>query len=345
MQNTTHDNHYVAQATLRRWSADGNRVYAYRVLVSRPEVPEWALRSIRGLAFQPDLYTSLVGGKEADEFEHWIQREFEDPGLKAIDRLLGDAHMTPTEWRSIARFVASQDVRTPLNFIEFMRLCGKATPTILDDCVKDFVQYRQQSVTQADAVEFRPNPHPFAESLRVHVHKEPNSDNSTVRVEVATPRKLWLASMRQILTGVADVLCEHRWSIAIPHGSEEWPLTDHPVLRLNYYDREQYDFGGGWGNTGSEVMMPISPKHLLYVQVGKKAQNRFAFSSEHTQIVQRLIAERSHRWVFARHPAAWITKVKPRVVDQAAFDAEQDGWERWRKDQLDAEAQIPAAKS
>ena len=44
----------------------------------------------------------------------------------------------------------------------------------------------------------------------------------------------------------------------------------HPVLRLNYYKPGQYDFRGGWGNPGSEVLMPLSPRHLLYVQVGKK---------------------------------------------------------------------------
>lgn len=131
----THDSHYVAQACLRRWSSDGIHVYAYRALVSRPEVPEWRLRPIRGLAFQPDLYTSFTGGQEIDEFERWISREYENPGLEAVDKLLAGGRMGPSDWNSIARFVAAQDVRTPLNFIEFMKFCGEQMPAILEECV------------------------------------------------------------------------------------------------------------------------------------------------------------------------------------------------------------------
>ena len=37
-----------------------------------PAVPEWERRSVRAVAYQRDLYTSLMSGDEADEFERWI---------------------------------------------------------------------------------------------------------------------------------------------------------------------------------------------------------------------------------------------------------------------------------
>ncbi len=154
-----------------------------------------------------------------------------------------------------------------------------------------------------------------------------------LRVEVTAWRSLGVASMRHPLTGAANALCQHRWSVVEPHRDEEWPLTDHPVLRLNYYRPGQYNFRGGWGNEGSEIMMPISPRHLLYVQVGKKAPNRFSFPPKETQLVQRLIVERAHRWVFARKPAPWVVQVRPRVVDHALFVAEQDAWKHWHQEQ------------
>lgn len=126
----------------------------------------------------------------------------------------------------------------------------------------------------------------------------------------------------------------------MPNGEAEWPLTDHPVLRLNYYKAGQYDFRGGWGNKGSEILMPLSPRHLLYVQVGKRLANRFDFSDEHTQLVQRLIVERGHRWVFALHPATWIAQFKPRMIDALAFSAEQAAWARWHSDQSRAEMRL-----
>jgi len=87
MPNIARDSHYVPQATLRRWSEDGQHVQAYRILVSHSEVPEWTLRSIRGLAYQRDLYTTFAGGQELDEFERWIAKEYEEPGFDAVNKL------------------------------------------------------------------------------------------------------------------------------------------------------------------------------------------------------------------------------------------------------------------
>jgi hypothetical protein len=309
-------------------------VYAYRVLVSRAEVPEWVLRPIRGLAYQPDLYTSLAGGQEVDEFERWIAKEYEEPGLQASDKLLAGCSITASDWQCLARLVAVQDVRTPLNFIEFKKLYDEQAPGILDECVEEFKRRVKSGPVATASIQ---TPSGLAEAIRVHV--EPAGDQVNVQVEAAS-RKLWLASQRHVLMHAAAELCQHRWSVATPDGDEEWPLTDHPVLRLNWYKPGHYDFCGGWGNKGSEIIMPISPRHLLYVKVGTKMQNRFTFSREHTRVVQRLIVERAHRWVFARRPVTWVAQAKPRVVDETAFLAEQDAWLRWSQEQLHAEAQL-----
>jgi hypothetical protein len=76
----------------------------------------------------------------------------------------------------------------------------------------------------------------------------------------------------------------------------------------------------------------------LYVQVGKKIANRFVFSSADTELVQRLIVERAHRWVFARQPESWIAKDKPRIVDPEMFVAEENAWKQWHPEQCKAEA-------
>jgi hypothetical protein len=46
MQPITRDFHYVPHATLKRWSEDGIHVWAYRILVSHPDVPEWSRHRI-----------------------------------------------------------------------------------------------------------------------------------------------------------------------------------------------------------------------------------------------------------------------------------------------------------
>jgi len=340
MSNLSRDSHYVPQATLRRWSDDGYRVYAYRTLVSRAEVPEWELRPIRGLAHQQDLYTTFSGGREVDEFERWITKEYEEPGLEAVDKLLARVRMSPADWKRLARYVAAQDLRTPLTFIESMKRWEQDIPAVLEKSMRDAINELRRARAEGLGLMSEAKPNALSESFRVHIQIEPpvtpSSDQAMIRAEVTAGRDLWIASMRHLLTGVASVLGEHRWSAIEPHGQEEWPLTDHPVLRLNYYEAGQYDFGGGWGSKGSEIMMPVSPRHLLYVQIGKKAPNRFRFLLKETQLVQRLIAERAHRWVFARQPAPWVARARPRVVDQALFAAERDAWKQWPQTQAEA---------
>lgn len=94
----TRASHYVPQATLRRWSANGTHLYAYRILVSHPGVPEWRLHGIRGLVRQADLYTTFDGSTEGDDFERFIIREIEEPGQEAIEQLLAKGRMRPADW-------------------------------------------------------------------------------------------------------------------------------------------------------------------------------------------------------------------------------------------------------
>jgi Protein of unknown function (DUF4238) len=278
------------------------------------------------------------GGQEIDEFERWINKEYEDPGLEAIDKLVNARHLTAADWSSIARFVATQDLRTPLNFLESRKRWHQEMPAILNDCHRDVVRELERLRSERIAIEPRPAPNELGRLLRVHIERAANNpDKAAIRAEISVGRSFWIASMRHLLQDAANVLCEHRWSVAEPHGDEEWIMTDHPVLRLNYYAPGSYDFGGGWGNPGSEILMPLSHRHLLYVKVGHKARSRFQFSRDDTQTVRRLIVERAHRWVFARQPMLWVSRVKPRVVNQEVFLAEQNAWKQWHADQLNAE--------
>ncbi|HTS35248.1 MAG TPA: DUF4238 domain-containing protein [Candidatus Solibacter sp.] len=337
----THRNHYVPQASLRRWSLDGGeRVYAYRTLVSEAIVPEWELKAIRGLASQPDLYTSVDGGQETDEFERWIGREYEDPGLKAIDKVVSNKRLTPTDWDFIARFVAAQDLRTPANFLELQKLWDSQAPAILDGCIESFKKLQRGERSVPLNTKGRDPTMDSAIRVRVSPGDDPLTNKATVEVEIA-PRKLWLCQVRDLLTRKAASLSKHRWSVATPDGDEEWPLTDHPVIRLNYYKSGNYDFLGGWDRKGSEILIPVSPKHLLCVQVGKKLPNRFVAPNEVTKKLQRIIVERCHRWIFARRPDSWISEVRPRVVDREAFHAEQESWSCWSEQQRRVETEMP----
>ena len=73
----------------------------------------------------------------------------------------------------------------------------------------------------------------------------------------------------------------------------------------------------------------LSPRHLLYAQVGTPHPERFTFAADQTRMIQRMLAERSHRWIFAREPIATVAQDRPRIVDAERFQAEEQFWADW----------------
>src|SRR5664279_1512349 len=103
------DNHFVPRVYLKHFAAEPGHVFAYRTLVSHPNVPLWKKCSTKSIAYREHLYTRLVSGVESDEVEKWLDREFEAPAEEALRRAVTDSRMYPEDWRALVRFLAAQD--------------------------------------------------------------------------------------------------------------------------------------------------------------------------------------------------------------------------------------------
>lgn len=341
--NITRDSHYVPQATLRRWSEDGYRVWAYRLLVPHENVPRWELKSIKGLVCEDDLYTVFSGDSETDEFER-LMTSIETPGQEAMEKLLARSRMSRADWHSIAKFVLAQQLRTPLHFMESNAKLERQTQEALEALVRKYEE-RGAIVADIDGDE-PPVDNFFRDTLTITI--EPPTDGSgkaAIRAHIKSPRSAWMASQRHHLTKNLDHVTKQRWRVAEPHGDEEWPLSDHPVLTLNYNSPEDYAFDAGWGHPGSEFILPISPRAALYARVGEQKTGPFTFSREQTTMLQRLMVERSFRWILARQPPEWVATERPREVNRDRFIAEQHTWKHWNVLQSEAEAEFEPNKS
>ncbi len=334
-QNLTRDNHYVQQALIRRWSQDENNVCAYRTLVSHTSVKEWELKSIKVLAEQRNLYTVFLNGRETDEFEHRIEAEFETPGIKATEKVVNGETVASAGYEAIGRSVAVQDLRTPSSYLEEKARLEREFPSLAARFKETCQQLPSANAGSKPARTSASDD--FSRSLKVRLHKGEVEENTSVVAELAVSdgRSSWLSSIERKLHTHTKLISEHQWSVLEPYGNEEWPLTDQPVVRLNYYETGRYDFGGGWGNPNTEIMMPISPRHLLYVKVGNTpSPDRYPLSEELTHSFQRFLVERAYRLVMARKQWDWVRRYKPRRVDPALFTAEQKMWAQWHENQL-----------
>ena len=340
MKQITHDNHFVPQLYLRQWSDDGLSVWAYRLLVSHQKVPEWSPRSISKVAYLRDLYTLHENGEEVDDFERWIESEFENPVQESIRKILKDNPLSPLDWERLACFLGAQDVRTPLSYLESAERWGKTLPELLKSTLEKAIQKLEQKEVQAksnQSSEYKSLS--FDEILDIQTVSSSDSESGQayIRAKMIAGRRLWLQSQELLLTKTIAALKSHKWCIVRPARGFQWFTSDHPVVKLNYYGQGNYDLKGGWGNDGTNIFMPISPRHLLFTEIGRDIPNRLTFTTEQTRQFQSLIAERALRWIFAHAPMKIIPKLRPRHVDPEIFKREEEQWKNWHQRQTQAE--------
>ncbi|MGA2481856.1 MAG: DUF4238 domain-containing protein [Candidatus Acidiferrales bacterium] len=335
------DNHYVPRLYLKRFAASPGYVFAYRILVARPRDQVWARCSIKGVAYHAHLYTRIASGVQTDEVEKWLDREFEAPAEEALRKATADMRLTQADWHNLVRFLAAQDVRTPARLAEDLQRMRETVPSTLQDSLDESVRKLESAKRSGDAIV----PANVADSehipLRVRTEIEPGQEFGKVKGEVIVGRGLWLWSIRHLLTRTASILHDHRWSILRPPEDTCWFTSDDPVVRLNYYRDGKYDFKGGWGNLGTEIFLPLDPRHLLYTKVGERPPFRGSVMPRATaEMTRRIIAEHAHRFIFAASAEADVPKLHPRTVDADLLRHENEQWHRWHEEQTAAEREL-----
>ncbi len=152
--------------------------------------------------------------------------------------------------------------------------------------------------------------------IRVTSRIQPGQEMGQLKAEIIVGRDLWFSGMRHLLTHTVKHLEKQKWTILRPPEDLSWFTSDDPVIRLNYYDAGRYDFNGGWGNKGTEIILPLGPEHLLCAQVGKQPPRRgTTLGRPQAQMIRRFIAEHAFRRVYATEANLDVVGIRPRRVD------------------------------
>jgi hypothetical protein len=337
----THKNHYVPCMYLKRFADPAGCISEYRLLVSRQRVKQWKQVRISAVGYKRDLYTRCVLGTETDEVEKWLDQGFEHPADGPIGKVQRDEQLEASDWGVLVRFLASQIVRTPAFFIGMQPTWDKMMPGVLENSMRDVKEKLQRARDTGEPpprVEHR-DPAPIP--LRVHREDVPEEGIAKITVEVLMGRSLWHNSMRHMLTSTVKVLLEHRWSILLAGFGLQFFTSDDPVVRLNYHSESQFDFNGGWGSVGTEIFLPLTPRHLLYTKVGSWSEPRgIILSDSETHNFRQMIARHAHRSIFALTQDSGIPQLRPRIVNARMVIDEEEQWRRWHEEQNQAEAKL-----
>lgn len=330
------ENHYVPCVYLKSFAGPDGRVQAYRLLVPHPAVRLWKGQSPRAIAYHSHLYTRMTATGPSDEVEKWLSREFETPAEGPLRRAVTDQQLSREDWTHLVRFAAAQTLRTPARLYDHIQRWEKQMPELLDDVLQKSVAKLDRARETGERLE-----HKSPESrlpFRVTTELKEGELFGTMKSETVLGRGTWLFGIQHILTNAASVLHQHRWTILNAPEGLCWFTSDDPVIRLNFYGDEKYDFKGGWGKRGSEILFPLSSRHLLYTKVGERPPPRGAVVARpHAEMIRRCIAEHAHRIIFAISPDLEVPQLRPRTVDAALVHTEREQWRRWHPEQSAAE--------
>jgi hypothetical protein len=335
-------NHYVPQLYLKRWAGVDSKLWRYSLLVPHENAPLWKKSSTAAIGYHQHLYTRIAGGKETDEVEKWLNHEFETPADFPISKAVNQEPLTPEDWNAILRFMWMQDARTPASFLKFRERQIQNLPAITRDVLESSVQKLTEAKRTGNPIAHQTSPATMNFPSKVMTHIEPGAEFGILKTEIPVGRSLWLWSLRQPYTATMEALYRLKTTILRPPLGMNWITSDNPVVKLNYGSETDYDFGGGYGHPGTEILFPLSPQHMLYAKVGERPSfqkyQRVLDATGYT--LQKVLIEHAHRMIFAVAPDPMVEKFHPRHVSEQAYKHEVAQWGQWHKEQSAAEAAI-----
>jgi hypothetical protein len=324
-------NHFVPQSYLKRWEDAEQKVSVYKTLVSHFTVPNWKKYSVAAIAYHKHLYTQVLNGNESDELEKWFNREFEAPANCVLDKATQDEKLTKNDWNILIKFLAAQDVRTPKRMSEYLkRGTGK-----LSEALNEVLDEVKEKLENRDIESLKIHNSPvkdLAFPLKLITDNQKDNNATILKAESYVGRITWIYSIKYLLENTEKVLHKHRWSIVKPAKGYYWITSDNPVVKLNFIDEHNYDFGGGWDKPKGNLFFPIGPEHAMFVQIGDKALPKGTRLSVHqTILIRRLIAENSHRMIFSKNDDDGVTSLKKRTVDKEMVNREKAELLAWHQ--------------
>ncbi len=341
MNNISRNNHFVPQMYLDAWKNENNKVWTYDLLVPNENCNLWNERTTKSIASQQNFYIVLKDKEEADDIEKYLNEKFEMPASKPLKKAIKGEELSDDEWKAIINYIGCQIVRTPA-FVSKMLNISK-------NKLKDTFQ---QTISEIGKV-LNNNP---LEELKKHTqeqdHTEENKmfplkivdtgincrDKRILKVETIIGKSYYLHEMMHLLSETIKVLHKHEWKIINLDERVKIPTSDDPVICLNYYSNNNYDFEGGWDNNGSEIIFPISPNKIIYTKVGVR-DIQFKLDYNLSIKIKTMIVEHAYRRIFSIDNEKWITKTRKRYVNIDEFNREKKMLENWHENYKNIEAE------
>lgn len=318
-----------------------DKINTYRLLVPHERCGVWKSHSPKSIAKHQHLYTYFSGANDTDEIERWLDREFENPATIPISKVVNESRLTPGDWRHLFRFALAQSVRTPAGLQSFIRRQNETLEALIAETLESSLADIEAALKAGLPLKPAP-PDESLSKMPLKVFRAKTEDGAEgIKAQALNGRKMWICQLRHVLTQTIHRLPRYRWTILHAPPTMSWPTTDNPFIRLACGADGGLSLDGGWGVPGVQLLLPLSPKHLLYACVGAKPPSRGTVLDESfARLFREAILRGANRYVFATDTAE-IDKIRPRKVSAEQCEAEAQMWATWHDTQSREEAEYP----
>lgn len=330
------ENHYVPKMYLSGWAQRRN-IYFYDLLVANENTPMWSKpKQVSQIAYMENLYIGVLSGEEFDDLEHEIDKRFETPAKKPLEKIRCEQRLTSEEWRIITDFIAAQYVRVPAfyhNTHDLMITCAKDVLNHLPPINEkgEEIQKTKNNPKNTTAKEFIPL------SIELTNEKAQNGD-TMIKIGTTVGKGYWFHTINSLFSEHSMIKTHFRrikWSICKSTSGLSWPICDNPVVILNARSNNP-----GLSERDNVFIFPISPTLVL---VGKNVNRlpwKLLLTTEQSMVIRDSIILNAQRYIYNSSPDEEIIKIRPRTVNMKEYRRIQKMYDEWHDNYKEKEGPL-----
>lgn len=311
------NNHYVPQTYLKQW-ATNKSIYEYRLLVPHKRYPQWKKVSISKTSSVNALYLYIYEGKMTDEMEDFFSTEFEMQYNDFISKVNSYAIWDEKDKEYVSKLIISQYIRTLAGY----KRIKKTIINNFDEMIENLSTSIQNECNQASTLKL----HNQSEieynkfiPLKIDFSEKIN-DVVGVNINSIVGKSSWLFALKYHLNSTYKVLESVSWCVYDAPNNFSWVTSDDPVILLNYFDNNNYNFNGGLKVNNVNIIFPLTPKKLLFATIGKQTILYQKADYVFAEKIQKFIVENAYSKVYSNHTLKKIKKLRKREVDEIKFN-------------------------
>lgn len=325
--------HYVPRSYLKNFSLDGYETHCYRTLVCNENVPLWRTRSIKAVACHQYLYTKRLTGNDSS-LETLFADDYESPAAPVLQKVLRSETLADDSIEVLVRLLAAQDLRSLATALEMISSQRELT---LQNGRSDIARARArlpkgvlQNLAGPPTIA---GPEGDGYPLLVRSYDNHDSGERDFDFSFHPGKESYIHQVHRLL-GYVDVLLQHQWTVLTAPSSNFFFTTDRPVLKVRRMEDGSFARNAGWEGESLEIMMPLSPRHLLYCCSGGPGSPHYSQMSLSKALhLRKMMAANAHRYIFSAARQKCVARLRVRRVDREADREEEAFWRNWDRDE------------